>query len=1041
MSRPSDDYPSELLAGRYRVIEKLGQGGMGLVYLAEDVEIGERVAVKMIPPSLAGNRTTLHNLRREVALAHKLAHDNIVRIYDLHGEGHEKFITMEYVAGRTLDHLIADRLEQGQVMTLEEALPMARQVAAALDYAHGQGIFHRDIKPTNIMVGPNGRVKVLDFGIAREMKDSYTRLTGNETSGTLPYMSPQQLMGDKPDARMDIYSLGCVLYECLAGHPPFYTGDIREQIKSRKADPIDAVSKAANNAILMALAKLPELRQGTAGELVEELTAGGGGYETLDGQKTQVLKREERPGAKPGRGGLVKMLAGGLVAVLLLVGGIYWWQNREDTRSMPDRGQNEITHNTDPVTPVVSVKQPMEQLREAYPNLADLEEVDFLKQVYLQQADCLDWPAYLSAYELGKEIENPFGALDAGQSKLGAQDARKVAEAQEARLHAKATMAQADSCYNGGLEYDRSGDYARAVWSYQQAAQGYSGAQAETGRVLEELVIYDAAREKMTQAKVRAQHWQTAEIADSQHRSQTAAEKEASLGALSADRRLEAAGVMNDVTDLYELAVQESQAAWRQRLTEAQENAQAVLAAAQNDAKVQEFCSEELDRLRQDYKEIVRADADLPSVCQQFNDISEAAGQLSAQAAGREQVQLKELAEAAAEQMKRRMSGYDTDLMQRYGGENWKALERLMAEAAAAFEKADYKSVLSLMKEILGSLDEVDRIAHAREVYASELFRLAQACDDITSASKGLEMLNKLLEINAAYPEANQLKAKLERYLEPEPGDIMTNSIGMKLVWIPSGEFKLGSRLSHSEIARKFNVEEDYIITDDRPQHTERIDAGYWLGQYEVNIEQFQQFVIASHYVTIQEKKGGNINWKQPGYQQGTDHPVVCIAWEDAIAFCEWLSNKEGRLYTLPTEAQWEYACRSGTDTLYFWGDNPDNHGYYGNMADISFKNKFPKSPTSSSRDGFIYTSKQGSFQPNRWNLYDMHGNVYEWSWNWYDNSSGSGSKLSRGTKGILRGGSWTSAPFDCRSAARISDTRFIRTEIIGFRVLLMHFL
>jgi len=201
-----DDQAGKMLAGRYRIIRKLGEGGMGLVYLAEDTELeNEKVAIKFIPPTLAGNVRAIKNLKKEAQTSRQLSHHNIVRLHDLHTDGHQKFLVMEYIEGKTLEQALTEK--ENDRFTLEELLPIAEQIAASLEYAHKRKVLHRDIKPSNIMIAKDGSVKLLDFGIAREMKDSYTRVTGKETSGTLPYMSPQQLMGEPPTASMDIYSL------------------------------------------------------------------------------------------------------------------------------------------------------------------------------------------------------------------------------------------------------------------------------------------------------------------------------------------------------------------------------------------------------------------------------------------------------------------------------------------------------------------------------------------------------------------------------------------------------------------------------------------------------------------------------------------------------------------------------------------------------------------------------------------------------------------------------------------------------------------
>ena len=258
-----------ILAGQYRIIKKIGEGGMGIVYLAEDTRLYNRkVAIKVLPPLLSRNTRAVENLRREALTAIELNHPNIIRLYGFHADGDIKFLVMEYIGGQTLEEKIF-KSESGK-LTIDETVNIAEQIAEALDYAHRRKppVIHRDLKPSNIMVDRNSGVKVLDFGIAREMKDSYTRVTGQETSGTLPYMSPQQLMGTRPDASMDIYSLGAVLYECFCGHTPFYTGDIRRQIEIKKPDDIASLPDEINRALQKALAKEPNERPSTVKELI-----------------------------------------------------------------------------------------------------------------------------------------------------------------------------------------------------------------------------------------------------------------------------------------------------------------------------------------------------------------------------------------------------------------------------------------------------------------------------------------------------------------------------------------------------------------------------------------------------------------------------------------------------------------------------------------------------------------------------------------------------------------------------------------------------
>jgi tetratricopeptide (TPR) repeat protein/predicted Ser/Thr protein kinase len=324
------DQVGKLLAGRYRVVHKLGEGGMGMVYLAEDTELGDNeVAVKFIPPMLAGNKRAVKNLKKEARTSMQLSHPNIVRLHDLHTDGHQKFLVMEYIKGKTLEDMLAEK--EDDRLTMNDCWPIAEQIAAGLDYAHSENVLHRDLKPSNIMITPEGKAKLLDFGIAREMRDSYTRVTGHETSGTLPYMSPQQLLGHNPSKSMDVYSLAAVIYECLSGHPPFYQGDIRRQIEVREPDPIEGIDGQVNKALLAALSKGEEKRPDTAGELLavlqaqEELGPEGRGQKADERREAKVVGPSTNE-AQRHKGPKMKLL--GVLVVLVLaigMGAVGWW--------------------------------------------------------------------------------------------------------------------------------------------------------------------------------------------------------------------------------------------------------------------------------------------------------------------------------------------------------------------------------------------------------------------------------------------------------------------------------------------------------------------------------------------------------------------------------------------------------------------------------------------------------------------------------------------------------------------------------------------
>ena len=676
----------KLLANRYQVIRKLGEGGMGMVYLAEDTELQTRVAIKFVPPVLAGNPRAVKNLKREAVTAMQLSHENIVRLHDLHADGHQKFLVMEYIDGKTLETLLAEKPDDR--LGFAETVSLARQIGAALDYAHQRHILHRDLKPSNIMVAATGEVKLLDFGIARELKDSYTRLTGHETSGTLPYMSPEQLRGQPPSSGMDVYSLAAVLYECLCGHAPFYTGDVRHQILEEPVQPLEDPRAAG---VMQALAKNPEDRPDSGRALVA----------LLDAPRVKQ-KKEKRGTPAVGRRG-----ASLLLTVLLIGLGVYAFMNI----------------NTDGTPPAGRVGNgPL-----AFDDRPISEEPNFAHGIPIPEL-------------LSDTVDKPT---------------------------------------KGGVR----------VEAITLPAKPVSGA------------------------------------------------------------------------------------------------------------------------------------GDMDSVSQT-----------------------------------------------KAGG------ERPGEPVSVAPVKGNHKEVVE------GSLT----------------------------------------------------------------GQTRTNTMGMTLVYIPAGSFRMGS--PETEVGRD---------KDEGPAHQVTITRAYWMGQTEVTVGHFRAFVTHTDYVTEAQRQGGardvagesdkdpQLTWENPRFWQTDREPVVCVSWNDAQAFCAWLSKIEDAVYRLPTEAQWEYACRARTASAFQWGPHPDQGSGWCNAADLTAKHTYPSRATFNWHDGLTYTGSVGKRRPNIWNLYDMHGNVWEWVQDRYFENYYTATPITNpsgprsGGMRVMRGGSWYSKPESSRSASRHWDRPTAAVNDIGFRVIM----
>ena len=273
--------PGSVFANRYDVKEILGAGGMGVVYRAFDRELQEPVAIKTLrPEALAGGNVALERFKQEIRLARRIAHRNVVRTYDLGEMGGTYYLTMEYVEGTSLKQLISSRGK----LPIPVTLTIGKQLCRALEVAHAEGVIHRDIKPQNMVVEPNGFLKVMDFGIARLANPPKGKgLTEAGMSiGTPDYMSPEQLSGLELDARADLYAAGVVLFECVTGRVPFEAETtwalVAKHLEEQAPDPrsLNAeVPEGLAKVILKAMAKAPGDRYSTASEMHDALAALG----------------------------------------------------------------------------------------------------------------------------------------------------------------------------------------------------------------------------------------------------------------------------------------------------------------------------------------------------------------------------------------------------------------------------------------------------------------------------------------------------------------------------------------------------------------------------------------------------------------------------------------------------------------------------------------------------------------------------------------------------------------------------------------------
>jgi formylglycine-generating enzyme len=289
--------------------------------------------------------------------------------------------------------------------------------------------------------------------------------------------------------------------------------------------------------------------------------------------------------------------------------------------------------------------------------------------------------------------------------------------------------------------------------------------------------------------------------------------------------------------------------------------------------------------------------------------------------------------------------------------------------------------------------------------------------------------------------------------------------VKMEMTLIPAGEFKMGGGESARATAAFFKGTYDldlltaYHFNREYPQHRVCITRPFYVGTYHVTRGQFRQFVADTHYNTDAEKgeKPGaygwdpetkdfgfneKYSWRNAGFEQTDEHPVVNVSWNDAVEYCKWLSKKEGKTYRLPTEAEWEYACRAGTATRYYTGDDPETLAKVGNVADAALKAECPDWKYNiKANDGYVFTAPVGKFKPNAFGLYDMHGNAWQWCADWHGAEYYAKSPVNDptgpayGDHRVLRGGSWGDGAYHSRSAYRNAFTPGSRHYDFGFRV------
>jgi formylglycine-generating enzyme required for sulfatase activity/tRNA A-37 threonylcarbamoyl transferase component Bud32 len=878
---------------------------MGAVYKARQRRMDRLVALKVIRRENLKTPGAVERFQREARAAAKLAHPNVVTVFDSNAVGGVHFLVMEYLEGTDLAKLVKGK----GPLPVGFACEYIRQAALGLQHAHEQGLIHRDIKPHNLMLTKQGVVKVMDLGLARTANSENETTEGltatGAVMGTADYIAPEQALNAKGvDIRADIYSLGCSLYHLLTGQVPFPGESMTEKLLAhqlQEPEPIEqlrpGLPKGLAKVVQTMMAKKPEQRYATPGKLAQALApfapsegpiaaalpvaivAGSAqdvNTSTVDATQADAPKSTART-----RSALGRTLSLGFAVLrwtMLRAFALLRWTTRTRRRFLISGALTALLVGT--VLLLTGMPDWASRVRQR-PGEKD------------------------SPNEFTNSLNMKFMLIPAGKFTMGAPQAEI-----DGCLKVVGDGWLKDHLLTEGPEHE-----------VQISRPFYLGAT------------------KVTVGQFR----------------QFVNEKNYLVG----DER------------------------WRSPGFEQTETHPVVLVSWHNAV---DFCAWLSEKEGKTYR--LPTEAEWEYGCR--------AGRSGARYCfGNAETDLGLYAWFTNNSEGKthpvgKLKPNDWGLFDMHGNAwEW---------CWDSFDPNYYKN--SPRKDPLGGVGDERLRRGGSWSCPPELCRAASR-HHFDPGSRFNDMgFRVICEI-------------------PREGTI-TNSIGMKLVAIPAGKFTMGSPQPEIDHWLKIVGEnwEKAHLPGEGPEHEVEISRPFYMGATEVTVGQFRQFVTQKNYLV------GDDRWKNPGWEQTDDHPVVFVSWNNAVDFCTWLSSKEGKTYRLPTEAEWEYSCRAGTRTRYSFGDSE---------ADLPLYAWF-----NGNAQGRTHPVRQ--LHPNRWGLFGMHGNAWEWcqdSWdpNYYKNSPRRDPPGGSGGIRVARGGGWLNVPLNCRSAFRSFADPGHRNDI-GFRVL-----
>jgi len=953
--------------GGFLIERRLGMGGMGEVWLATQTAMDRRVALKILSPALTGDSNFVSRFMEEVKMSAKLEHPNIITAFDAGNENGIYYLAMSYVDGVELEV----KLKIDKIVNETEGLKIIRSIAEALKYAWDKfQILHRDIKPSNIMLDSVGNAKLMDMGISKSMSENRDLTMTGMIVGTPYYMSPEQARADSElDSRSDIYALGATLYHLVTGQVPYDASTAMGVLARHITEPFPPpqeknpdLSDTCSVLLETMMCKKAESRQQDWDTVISDIDL------VLDG------KMPKTPRPEAGKSQVMQMSASQSL-------------DRRKITNRPKKAKKK-GHNA-PATTSEAAKS----------KLPILIGISLVVMVLIVMGIIFG-----SKSEAKPEKAKPV--LKTGKSSPKTPTPVKQIPKQSDNLV---------EMWKFAVEYGKNNptETEQIIINFERVRQAGKNSKYE--------MMADIEIKRVEKKKKAEKQKKTAKLAEEQKKAaetekqRIAEEKAEKLKAAEAEKQRQlvekAEKEQNELLDT--IAPLLISGKYRTAYKKLNGKSPALKKMLKELGGVEKTIYESFKKEIGKNISIDTTKGQLKVKIKRLKGKSIYIEEKSGKALMQKKLSLKILSEK--EKLKR-LSDLSDEAKAIYVGVN-AMKQRKYSTAEKQFKNAGILSTALLDQLAARRLGKAEALARA------DLLKILLSVGIRNVNTKPEAIKAKLSKRKFSEKQYEELKKKVDDYRKKYDKSKFAKSHNPALATVLSSVEEVRMRdFNRPWLVKSLKLElvpikpGTFMMGEKGKKHKVRLTKPFWMGKYEVTQEQYEKIM------------GNNpSNFKN----SGKTAPVEVVSWNDAMEFCKKLTEKErkrlpkGYTFRLPTEAEWEYCCRAGTETTYSFGDSKGKLGDYGWIKDNS--------------DG--KTHPVGKKKPNPWGLYDMHGNVWEWCLDWYavyhtetvSDPKGPGN----GSYRVRRGGSWHYDAYYCRSAHRGNRTPTNASISVGFRVVL----